>query len=198
MSDKSLKQLALRLYAYPEKDRQWVLSRLEQQQAKQVSALLEDIASHNITDNYQVILESINSAQELVLQEKQTEEVAGLIKQLNRVDQAKLIDCLKEEDSWVLALLFDLYKWKWKDALEQALTANKKMQIKQYLNGDIGKVKDQVKVTVLKIINDMLSADPMTDMLDHDYIDTTIEPAVIQHEKTATAKKSRWWSNLWR
>ena len=198
MVSTNIKALALKLHSIDEVDRQWILNSLSTDEARKLMNVLNEIKSINLTDNAQIIQESLTHIESWQGQgiNNKNDKLSEQIAIVDKIDPEILIPVLAEENTWILAVLLSIHSWRWQESLLKILSPNKKMQIKQYQQKNISKVKQEVKLTLLRILSDLDSVNENSGVMDTEIL-VNFEEANQDDETIKPKKNKNWWSSLW-
>ena len=198
MVSTNIKALALKLHSIDEVDRQWILNSLSTDEARKLMNVLNEIKSINLTDNAQIIQESLTHIESWQGQgiNNKNDKLSEQIAIVDKIDPEILIPVLAEENTWILAVLLSIHSWRWQESLLKILSPNKKMQIKQYQQKNISKIKQEVKLTLLRILSDLDSVNENSGVMDTEIL-VNFEEANQDDETIKPKKNKNWWSSLW-
>ncbi len=130
-ANQELLRLALRLYSFPNNDRNWVLDRMTEDERISTSTLLKHFKAQSITRNYDIIqaaLEhSINPVSPSVAD--YSEELDEESCYINAQPVGKIIEAIAAEPDYIISYILLLTKWSWSRDFENYLIKENKSHL---------------------------------------------------------------------
>jgi hypothetical protein len=119
----NLKQLALKLYTYPESEQNWILENLDQVQRVQLQKVLHSLKQVNRFDAHIVneLLTPSSNDGDADDEHPDSDVADSYLQAVDKLPANKITAILNQEPAWFSSVLLGLHNWRWREEVTQSL-----------------------------------------------------------------------------